>query len=709
MKIQVFKSGKLLKEFEITKNNFILGRADDCDVCILDENVARKHLEFKVSENGEVSFYKKAKFGLLYKNGDDVTEGVLLPGEDVEIGDIKIALSSEGVDKTKDKDKPATSDFDFFTMSVEPEPLPSEEKKEEDEKLEKKKKEKAKAKEKEREKEKEQEQKVEAEEKVKEESKKIEPEVKEPLVTDATTVGHAYLLCQLIAISGPHKDKIFSVEKDVAVIGRAKKADIVLVDDMVSREHARLYKQGSDHYILDLNSSNGVRVNGKKVSEPTMLASGDIVEIGSSTLRFMVINPQVQSVQSNISVVSSKSSKPPVVEKVSSKKSEKEIKKIERSYGVDTEKDVSKKKMLFPVLILLILGIVAVLVMPSGGKQPTSKAENTDKKAEEKKEESPEIKCSEKGSFCDQPLAVQNQLMAEYDVAVKLFKNFQFELAEDRAQQILAKVSDWDKAKELLDLASAEKEKLLAQKKEEEEAQVRKMLEKKVSKFLKDAESSMRAEQYDKVKELISKIFELDPNNERAKKIADEVDEILAKRQRLAEQRSKFLATVAKYENILKDAKKLYSDKEYAKAIENFQKCSAFPPMESERAKEIREECKKLLTGSQRLLQEAITPELSVAAEAYNNEQYRDSIASYQRVLKLDYKNKAAKQGMEKAKSALNEEAKERFSRAAIAESVSDFTTACSLYYSVVEIALPGTKYYDNAMERVKKRCNAKF
>ena len=77
------------------------------------------------------------------------------------------------------------------------------------------------------------------------------------------------------------------------------------------------------------------------------------------------------------------------------------------------------------------------------------------------------------------------QLLAEYDVGVKLFKNFQFELAEDRAQQILSKVPDWPKAKELLELAGTEKEKLLTQKKEEEDAQIKKMLEEKLA-MLKD-------------------------------------------------------------------------------------------------------------------------------------------------------------------------------------------------------------------------------
>ena len=77
-------------------------------------------------------------------------------------------------------------------------------------------------------------------------------------------------------------------------------------------------------------------------------------------------------------------------------------------------------------------------------------------------------------------------------------------------------------------------------------------------------------------------------------------------------------------------------------------------------------------------------------------------------VLRMDYKNKTAKTGLEKAKIALNETAKDYFSRALIAESVSDFKTACRDYNAVVEMAIPGTKYYNLAIEKVRKRCTSR-
>ena len=129
------------------------------------------------------------------------------------------------------------------------------------------------------------------------------------------------------------------------------------------------------------------------------------------------------------------------------------------------------------------------------------------------------------------------------------------------------------------------------------------------------------------------------------------------------------------------------------------------PNLNSPDVQEMRSESKRLMEESSRLLKESVAPELSVAEQALMSSQYREAIASYQRVLKMDYRNKTAKSGLEKAKTALNETAKDDFSRALISESVSDFKTACMYYNAVVETAIPGTRYYNLAMEKVRKRC----
>lgn len=75
-----------------------------------------------------------------------------------------------------------------------------------------------------------------------------------------------------------------------ATIGRALDNDVVLESNDVSRRHARLEPAGSVLRLVDLGSTNGTRVNGRRVQEH-LLRDGDLVEFGSVQLAFHVGDP----------------------------------------------------------------------------------------------------------------------------------------------------------------------------------------------------------------------------------------------------------------------------------------------------------------------------------------------------------------------------------------------------------------------------------
>ena len=57
--------------------------------------------------------------------------------------------------------------------------------------------------------------------------------------------------------------KTVVLEKDVITIGRDANSDIALIDSGISRHHARIERRERDVVIIDLESTNGVRVNGE--------------------------------------------------------------------------------------------------------------------------------------------------------------------------------------------------------------------------------------------------------------------------------------------------------------------------------------------------------------------------------------------------------------------------------------------------------------
>jgi FHA domain-containing protein len=71
-----------------------------------------------------------------------------------------------------------------------------------------------------------------------------------------------------------------------AVIGRSRDADVVLDDPNVSRRHAEVRPSGGSWIVNDLGSTNGIKVNGRRVEGPQSLRRGDVIEIGTSRVTF---------------------------------------------------------------------------------------------------------------------------------------------------------------------------------------------------------------------------------------------------------------------------------------------------------------------------------------------------------------------------------------------------------------------------------------
>jgi hypothetical protein len=83
---------------------------------------------------------------------------------------------------------------------------------------------------------------------------------------------------------GPRPNLIFELDKPSYVIGREAGNDIVIEDPQVSRRHAQLIQQGHSYLIEDIGSTNGTYVNGKRVTAPVLLASGDMVGLADTVI-----------------------------------------------------------------------------------------------------------------------------------------------------------------------------------------------------------------------------------------------------------------------------------------------------------------------------------------------------------------------------------------------------------------------------------------
>src|ERR1043166_1075247 len=89
---------------------------------------------------------------------------------------------------------------------------------------------------------------------------------------------------KLIIEDDEGRKTVVPLVRDEITIGRQEGNTIRLTERNVSRRHARLVKEDGRIVIEDLGSYNGVRVNGEKISGPTRIKEGDLVEIGDYDL-----------------------------------------------------------------------------------------------------------------------------------------------------------------------------------------------------------------------------------------------------------------------------------------------------------------------------------------------------------------------------------------------------------------------------------------
>ncbi|MHC4306915.1 MAG: FHA domain-containing protein, partial [Planctomycetota bacterium] len=95
-------------------------------------------------------------------------------------------------------------------------------------------------------------------------------------------------MASLFVVSGKARGNYYLLNEGTVIVGRDEKADIQIVDEMVSRSHLEVtYEDGKPGCRLkDLQSANGVFVNNRRVAGEVEISDGDTIKIGETTLLY---------------------------------------------------------------------------------------------------------------------------------------------------------------------------------------------------------------------------------------------------------------------------------------------------------------------------------------------------------------------------------------------------------------------------------------
>jgi pSer/pThr/pTyr-binding forkhead associated (FHA) protein len=95
-------------------------------------------------------------------------------------------------------------------------------------------------------------------------------------------------------ISGKYQGGEFPLRMNrEIIIGRSSDLDMVLVEDMVSRRHAKISSTEADVFIQDMGSTNGTFVNGEKIAGRAQLQEGDRILVGTSIIKVVAVEGSV--------------------------------------------------------------------------------------------------------------------------------------------------------------------------------------------------------------------------------------------------------------------------------------------------------------------------------------------------------------------------------------------------------------------------------
>lgn len=90
----------------------------------------------------------------------------------------------------------------------------------------------------------------------------------------------------LVVVYGSRLGKAYYLQQPVLILGRSPSADIIIEEDSVSRRHARVRVSPTATVVNDLGATNGLFVNGHRVSEAE-LQDGDRLHLGETVLKYL--------------------------------------------------------------------------------------------------------------------------------------------------------------------------------------------------------------------------------------------------------------------------------------------------------------------------------------------------------------------------------------------------------------------------------------
>ena len=555
----------------------------------------------------------------------------------------------------------------------------------------------------------------------------------EHMDSDATFIDAESIQAKLTVKTGKLKKKVFSLTNDTIVLGRSMDADITVPDTRASRKHAQITFADGNFIIEDLNSGNGIKVNGHVVDK-YLLHSQDKISIGNTVLEFIVVDPSEFETPDEASIaldfdpdaptqVGTRLNKEETVSNLdlaAFQAAETEVvgegtvgvsnNTLESSYYDDNflsdtafntsyttnedllaagEVEKPKKNVLksFYLIIALffVIALIAIVWMYSADRSEKKEIANVQK--------------SNLRETLDSGLTVEEEELAVkyYNSAKAYYEGEEYQNAITEAKRAIDIYPGFIQAREIIKYSheALDEQKTKALRDEERFKQEEHFNE--MEDLLNEADRLLIAKKYRQALIPIKNILKLEEDHDEALAMLEEAQAGLKGRKQSA------LARIQARKEMLnrfQAAEKLYKKKDYIKALKAYNRVLVMgrrtSPGTYDKAKT------RYKTSEKRIIKK-LKPKIIDAQEKMNTLDYSSSLKILNSVLKKYPAHKKAKTLRVKAFEELTLQVRKIYQEALVMESINDLEDANEGYQKILKLAPSDHEYYKKSLEKLKK------
>ncbi|NDD90911.1 FHA domain-containing protein, partial [bacterium] len=490
--------------------------------------------------------------------------------------------------------------------------------------------------------------------------------------------------------------EIQEFDQEEVSIGRGRGCDVVLNDKKASRKHLIIRRQGvgvdTVFSIRDLESANGVFVNGARISEH-VLSGDDIVRVGDTEFLVQAVLPNFDKqseeflrVDHNLPIHESSdvlqgmarvgealpegAQIPAVASNPATSGggvANPSLSNIGGIAGITGNAPVSGGSLFdrykalpqrTKLLSILAIGVAIYSFLPDDQPKPRQKKGSEQGQVALKNKGAKDATAPKEGTlqtFEQLTPELQKFVESQYNLSLEYFRNRDFDKSLYEVRKIFQYVSDYRDARDLERYCVESKNRLQAQEEERRRKEVEQANKARVAKLVIEVEGHMARKEYVQAREIFAEIVALEPDNTQVAGWKKEI-EAYEEAQERERQLKKFEAeSLEKAREILASGNQAIRERKWAKAIEIFKTVFALEIKSDQLVRQAQSGISRAKAG----VAAARDPLIAEAERLEQELNYAEAFRKYSKARDVDPSSKVALEGMSRTRAYLKDRSKQ--------------------------------------------------